>query len=422
VSTYPPFSCWTEAGVDQYRRVLAAPPAVGPATPLGLYVHIPFCVERCHYCYYLSHDDRHFDVDAYLAALQRELTLYGELPGLAGRRPQFVYFGGGTPSILSTPRVRRLLDAVQAAFPWDAVREVTFECAPRSTSEDKLRALRECGVTRVSLGVQQMDDAVLRENGRVHLIEDIERAYAAIRRVGFDVVNLDLMVGLVAETDETFHQSLQRVIALAPDTVTIYQLEIPLNTPLYRSLHDGTLGHELASWEVKRARLQAAFARLETEGYVLRSAYTAVRDPQRHSFVYQDEQYRGADLLGIGVASFSHLGGVNQQNQASLRRYLECLARGELPLGRAYALDRDERLVREFVLQLKLGRVDRHELSARFGADIVQRFAEPLAALERERLLEVSDQAVTLTPAGLLQVDRLLQAFYLPAHRDVRYS
>ena len=421
VSTYPPFSCWTEGAVDAYRRRLAQPPASGDV-PLGLYVHIPFCVERCQYCYYLSHDDKSGEIDGYLEVLADEWARHASAPAVADRPLGFVYFGGGTPSILSVARLRSLARALQRSGSWAEAREITFECAPKSVTADKARALRDLGVTRLSLGVQQLDDAVLAANGRVHLTADVERAYECIRLGGFDIVNLDLMVGLVGETDESFFASLERVIVLRPESVTIYQLEIPLNTPLYRLLRAAAPAQPPASWDVKHARLGAAMARLEAAGYTIRSAYSAVLDPARHPFVYQDAQYRGADLVGIGASAFSHLGGVNQQNLASLAAYLDAGARDAPPFWRAYALSARERLVRELILQLKLGGVERRYFREKFKADVLESFAEPLDEARRRGWLTIGDEAVTLTREGLVRVDRWLPAFYLPEHQNVRYS
>ncbi len=421
VSTYPPFSCWTEAATADFRSLLEHAPAGPEQLPLGLYVHIPFCIERCQYCYYLSHDERPQEIDGYLEAVSGELSRYARLPALAGRSLAFVYFGGGTPSILSAPRIERLMRAMQRAMPWTHVREASFECAPRSVTRDKLRVLADHGVTRISMGVQQMNDEVLQANGRVHLVADVERASEAIRQVGFHTTNLDLMVGLVGETDDSFLSSLERVIQLEPESITIYQLEIPLNTPLYRALRAGTVT-DMASWDRKRARLGQGMTRLENAGYRWRSAYTAVRDGARHPFVYQDEQYRGADLLGVGTSAFSYLEGIHQQNRASLEGYLATCAQGELPQWRGHVLTEEERLVRETILQLKLGRIRRDWFRDRHGVDVMARFAVPLAEMQQRGWLEANGDGVTMTREGLLRVDRLVRAFYLPEHAGIRYS
>jgi oxygen-independent coproporphyrinogen-3 oxidase len=358
VSTYPPFSQWSPDDVAHVERVLAQK-AESSDVPLGLYVHIPFCAKRCDYCYYLSYADKTQDQHrGYVDALLNELAIYRRAPALAERRFRFVYFGGGTPSLLYEASLRSLMEGIQRLFSWDGVEEVTFECAPRSVTESKLRVLHDAGVTRLSLGVQTLDDDVLRLNGRIHSRKDVDQAYERIRRVGFDVVNLDLIIGLPGESDDSVDRSLEHVIEMAPESITIYQLEIPHNTPLYRVSRDGEPPATIPSWHKKRFRLARCFERLESAGYSIRSAYAAVRDPHRHRFVYQDQQYRGADLLGVGVSSFSYLAGVHHQNKIDYDSYVETVSNGEFPVLRAHRLRSNEQLVREFVLQFKLGRLN----------------------------------------------------------------
>lgn len=422
VATYPPFSRWTADHTGRVLQTLETPRPLAGSEHLGLYIHIPFCAKRCDYCYYLSYSGMSSGaMDQYVDSLLGESAMYSRAPALADRQVTFVYFGGGTPSILSVEQIRRCLLGLRANFPWTAVQELTFECAPKTITEDKLRALRDCGASRISLGVQQLNDEVLAKNGRVHLVRDVEQAYASIRRVGFDIVNIDLMVGMAGETDESFQASLEQVIAMQPDSVTIYQMEIPANTPLYRAQRDGAMVDLLDPWPVKRARLARGFARLEQAGYTLRSAYAAVRDPQRHRFVYQEAQYRGADLLGLGVASFSYLAGLHYQNQTSLAPYLAGVAAGQLPIERAYPLSDEERMIREFVLQLKLGSAETKYFRDKFGVEIGRRFAEPLSQFAAAGWLTADADAVTLTREGLLRVDRLLPAFYQPEHQQARY-
>ncbi len=421
VAAYPPFSCWAASAADDVERVAATP--AEPETPFGLYVHIPFCAQRCSFCYYLSYDDRGGQVDPYLDALVREWRNLARKPALDGRALDVVYFGGGTPSLLSGPRLGRLLRDLQRIRPWSAVREVTFECAPKTVTPAKLRLLRDAGVNRVSLGVQQMDDHVLERNGRIHKSGDVERAYALIRREGFDRVNLDLMVGMVGETDASFGRTVRRAIEMAPENITVYQTEIPANTPLYRQVTEGCVPGGLPDWPTKRRRLAWAFRELEAAGYRVTSAYGAARDPARDRFLYASEQFRGGDMVGIGASALSYLQGVHSQNQPSLRRYLAAMreAPERLPVGRGYVLSDQERLVRELVLQLKLGEVALAPFERKHGVDVRRRFQRPLERLEGKGYLRVDGRRVALTRAGLLRADRLLPAFYLPEHQEVSY-
>lgn len=423
VATYPPFSAWRKNLAPELPRLLASQTPARHDAPWGLYVHIPFCAQRCQFCYYLSFSDQSLhQMDAYVDALIEELAIYRQLPSLAERKLGFVYFGGGTPSLLLTKNLRRLMAALQSLFPWCDAEEVAFECAPRTATRGKLVALRQAGVNRISLGVQQLNDDVLRMNGRIHRVIDVERAYEAIQSVGFDEVNLDLIAGLVGQTEGGFRTSLDRVLQMGPDSITIYQLEIPQYTPLYQAMGCDELPGELPTWNEKHARLAYAFRRMEEEGYALRSAYSATRGSRRPRFAYQVEQYRGADLVGIGTSSFSYVGGVHYQNHASLEAWMKDVGEGRLPVARAYVLSPEEQLRREFVLQLKLGAVDLVRLNQKYGVAASSLFAQPLADLAQRGWLTFDEAQVTLTREGLLRADRLLPAFYLPVHRDIRYS
>lgn len=423
ISTYPPFSTWKRESVPLAHRILDSSKDSSKATPLGLYIHIPFCVQRCSYCYYLSFDNKSAsDIEKYFDALVHELELYKQKPMLANRQPEFVYFGGGTPSLPNERLIEKLIKNLQSVYSWENAKEVTFECAPNSVTQSKLRVLKQTGVTRISMGIQTFDDDVLRRNGRVHLSSDVERAYETIRKVGFDVVNIDLIVGLPGETDDVFYESVRRVIQLEPECVTIYQLEIPLNTPLYRNLESDSLKELPASWDTKRNRLVHGFEMLTRVGYSVCSAYAAIKDPVKHRFVYQDAQYHGADLLGIGVASFSYLQGVHYQNQTSYDSYIAKLQEKKLPIHRAYELNVEEQMVREFILQLKLGSVDADYFQSKFSVNPIKQFANIIEPLEKQGWIESHPHGLSTTPEGLLHVDHMIPTFYLPKHKDVRYS
>src|SRR5690349_17121438 len=168
VANYPPFSVWTRDGVAADAiPALQAPPV--PGVPLGLYLHIPFCRKRCHFCYFRVYTDKNSeDVAHYLDVLVREWELYAATPAIAGRPLNFVYFGGGTPSFLSTTQLQGLVNRLKAITPWDQAEEITFECEPGTLTGSKLSVIRRMGVTRLSLGVENFSDEILELNGRAH--------------------------------------------------------------------------------------------------------------------------------------------------------------------------------------------------------------------------------------------------------------
>jgi oxygen-independent coproporphyrinogen III oxidase len=422
VSNYPPFSFWRPEQVPDLEAVMERPPS--PNTPLGLYVHIPFCRKRCHFCYFKVYTDKDSAaIRGYLETLLAELRIYAAKPFIGGRRPQFVYFGGGTPSYLSADQLRTLVQGMRECLPWDQVEEVTFECEPGTLTDHKLEVIRELGVTRLSLGVENFDDHILEVNGRAHHSREIERAYGFARQVGFPQINVDLIAGMLEETEENWRQCIRRTLEMAPDSVTIYEMEIPYNTTIYQRMNaEGKLAAPVADWETKRRWVHEAFNELERAGYSIASAYTAVRDRASTRFLYRDRLWAGADLLSLGVASFGHLGGTHYQNHHDFDPYVQALQTGRLPIYRALTPSADERLIREFILQLKLGRLGFDYFRQKFGVDPATRFAEPLDRLARWGYLEADASEVRVSRDGLLQIDRLLHEFFLPEHRNARYA
>jgi oxygen-independent coproporphyrinogen-3 oxidase len=421
VSNYPPFSFWKPEFVSEVTQALERPPA---NIPLGLYVHIPFCRKRCHFCYFKVYTDKDSAaIRGYLEAVLQEFRLYANKPFIGDRKPNFIYFGGGTPSYLSVDQLRQLTDGMKALLPWDEAEEVTFECEPGTLTDHKLKAIRELGVTRLSLGVENFDDHILEINGRAHHSKEIARAYAFARQIGFPQINVDLIAGMVEETEANWRECVSKVIAMSPDSVTIYEMEIPYNTTIYKQMKaEGKLVAPVADWETKRGWVNYAFHQLEQAGYTVGSAYTAVKDPTRTKFVYRDRLWAGADLLSLGVASFGHINGRHYQNHHDFDPYTAAVQQGKLPHWRGFTPTDEERLIREFILQLKLGHVSRSYFKEKFGVELSERFAEPLQRLKDWGFLEIAGDLVLLNRDGLLQVDRLLPEFFLPEHKSARYA
>ena len=422
ISNYPPYSFWTRDHVSEAHAALERPPV--PATALGIYLHIPFCRKRCHFCYFKVYTDKDAsEIGRYLDATIQELTLYSQRPFIGGRKPKFVYFGGGTPSFISSHQLSRLVDAMKKLLPWDEAEEITFECEPGTLTEGKLRVIQELGVTRLSLGIENFDDHILEINGRAHGAKDVERAYDFARSIGFPQINIDLIAGMMGETTGNWQECVSKTISLAPDSVTIYQMEIPYNTTIFKEMraNEKTVA-PVADWRTKRDWVSYAFSELEKAGYSITSAYTAVKDPGRTRFLYRDLLWTGADMLGLGVASFSHVGGTHFQNESDFGPYVATLHQGTLPICRALTPTQEERMIRELILQMKLGHVHRAYFQGKFGVDIQQRFADSLSKLQDRGFLALDENSLRLSRAGLLQVDRLLHEFFLPQHRNARYT
>lgn len=430
VANYPPFSVWTpEAVVTDALPALRTSSQEGESSrrvPLGLYLHVPFCRKRCHFCYFRVYTNKNAqEVESYLELLAREWELYSSSPTLAGRPLDFVYFGGGTPSFLSTQQLDRLVTRLTATTPWTQAEEITFECEPGTLTEPKLAAIRRFGVTRLSLGVENFSDDILEKNGRAHRSPEIARAYGFARSLGFPQINIDLIAGMLGETEDNWRRCIDQTLALEPDSITIYQMELPFNTTISADKLKG-LGQfddQVAHWETKRRWVGEAFAALEKAGYHIGSAYTAVKDPSRTKFVYRDRLWQGADLVGLGVASFGHVNRVHMQNLDSWDAWAAAIEKGDLPLGRAYRPSDDERLIREFILQLKRGWINTQYFQDAYGVDVTTRFRDGIRTLESEGwLASRTPDRFELTRQALLRVDTLLPRFFLPQHQNVRYT
>ena len=417
VSNYPPYAFWSETNRPDVFKALDRVSA--PETPLGIYIHIPFCRKRCHFCYFKVYTDKNStEVESYLDAAVEELKLYATKPFIGGRKPTFIYFGGGTPSYISSTQLTRMVDRMKAILPWDAAREIAFECEPGTINEPKLQAIKALGVTRLSLGIENFNDEILKANGRAHASKEIGKAYASARAVGFTQINIDLIAGMVGETEANWRDCVAKTIEMDPESVTIYQMEVPYNTTIFKEMK--VFGKDVApvaSWHVKREWQAYAFAELEKVGYTVSSAYTAVKNPEKTKFLYRDLLWQGADMIGLGVASFSHVQGTHFQNDSEFESYQAKVRAGELPIHRALTPSREERMIREFVLQMKLGRAERSYFQEKFGVDINERFQTAFEKLSGQGYLTVTDAGPRLNRDGLLQVDRLLHGFFKPEHQ-----
>jgi oxygen-independent coproporphyrinogen-3 oxidase len=420
IANYPPFSQWTPEALSDIRSALESRPR---DVPLGLYLHIPFCRKRCKFCYFRVYTDKNaHDVEQYVAALSREIELVSRLPVMGGRPFRFVYFGGGTPSFLSAKQLTSLVDRLRANIDWDQAEEVTFECEPGTLSEPKVHTLRELGVTRLSLGIENFSDRILEENGRAHLSGEVYKSWDWIRAAGFPNVNIDLIAGMVGETWDNWRDCIRRTIDLAPESVTIYQMELPFNTVYSKDILGNHVEIPVADWPTKRAWVDFAFNELAAAGYHVSSAYTMVRDKGRVNFSYRDNLWRGSDLLATGVASFGHVSGIHYQNQPDWPSYVGMLERGELPLYRGMKPTPHQLLVREMILQLKTGRLDADYFRRKFSVEILDEWRDEFLTYQADGYLMINGDRIELTRAGLLRADALLPVFFEPEHQGVRYT
>src|ERR1043166_8001073 len=396
VSNYPPFSQWKPEFIPEVIEALNQPARVDD--PLGLYIHIPFCRKRCHFCYFKVYTDKNAsEIEVYLDALIKENELYSRMPAFQGRQLRFAYFGGGTPSYISERQLRYLVDGLNRHVSWANAEEVTFECEPGTLQKAKLETLKDIGVTRLSLGIEHFDDDILAANGRAHLSPEIYRAYAWAREVDFPQINIDLIAGMMGESDDLWRETVRRALELEPDSVTIYQMELPYNTVISQDMIKKGLSSPIADWPTKRRWVDYAFEQFQERGYRVASAYTLATTKKPCRFIYTDALWHGGDMIGLGVSSFSHFDGVHFQNAPRYEDYLQALESGQLPLWRALALTPKQRLIREMILQLKTGAIETNYFNQKFAVDVWEQFHPTYSRLAEQGLLSRTNGTISLT-------------------------
>ena len=282
-----------------------------------LYVHIPFCHRICPYCSFYKHEPGSTDTAAFLRALTTEARAAAEKwPGRI--QPETIYFGGGTPTLLSTTHLEKWLPEFRAVFDLSALREWTVEINPRTISDRKAALLLEHGVTRASLGVQAWDEPTLSVLGRDHAPAEAEAAYHILRRAGFPVVNIDLMFSVPGQPLETWRETLRRTIALQPDHVSAYNLTYEEDTAFFDKL---TAGEYARDEDEDTACFAAAMSLLGDAGY----SHYEISNYARPGFesVHNQSYWTGADYLGFGPSAVSTIDRTRWKNIESTTLYIQ---------------------------------------------------------------------------------------------------
>lgn len=372
----------------------------------GLYFHIPFCVSKCSYCAFSSIAGGGSLIAPYVEALHRELNRFANLG--AGRTVQSVYFGGGTPSLLSPAALTGLLAHCRQAFCLASDVEISLEANPETVTRDRIRGYLEAGVNRISLGVQSLNSEELAELGRPHTVERAIAAYQAVRQAGCCNVNLDLLYGLPGQTVERWRETLVRVLDLGPDHLSAYALIPEHGTEIGTAVTNGLL--MLPADEVidqQEAVLYQGVARAGLLRYEV-SNYARPGATCRHNVLY----WRCDDWLGFGASAHSHLAGQRWWNRFDAADYIEGVGQHAsiagmetLPLGQRI----NEAL--GFGLRMLDG-VSRVRLTRRFGADPWILKARGLAQLVDWGLLQDDSQIIRLTPKGLALADSVAVSLF----------
>jgi len=378
-----------------------------------LYLHVPFCIQKCGFCDYTVYINKSEDArEQYVQALQREIRAFPS----QGVFPRFavdaIYFGGGTPGILSGEQLVRLLDTCRETFQVHPDAEICVEFDPPTVTKEKVETVGEAGFNRFSIGVQSFDDNLLRICNRSHDVATAERAFQIVRSAGFTHVNLDLIFPLPNLTLETWQRSIGMAIDLEPGCVTAYGLEIWPKTAFYHDITNEKL--TLPAPEAEREMYAYAIDALDAAGFHRTSStgyYHPDRSPRYSRFL--EYYWRTWPMIGFGVSSKSVIHERLYVNVKGLKRYYELVDTGRIPMDFATYLTKEQEMRRVVIRGLKMCSVSRSDFRKRFGIDIDMMFGTQLTELTELGMLANVDDDIVLTRAGQIHSTNVYERFYV---------
>ena len=358
------------------------------ADGIGLYIHLPFCVRKCAYCDFCSFAGVDGSViSEYADALASEILSYRE----RGFKVDTVFFGGGTPSLLSPEDFRKIMRAVRESFLLSDEAEITLEANPKTLDRKKIESFVSSGVNRISLGLQSIHENELKTLGRIHSYSGFLETYRLCREAGIDNVNVDLMYGLPEQTVESFKETLRAVIDLSPEHISVYGLILEEGTPLYEKQSTLSFPSEDCEYEMyllaDRHLSRAGYSHYEI------SNYSRAGKESRHNLKY----WRCEEYIGVGVSAHSYLDGYRFGRTQSLTEYL----RGNREYLNKEYIDRDGEALEKIMLGLRLCEgISLKEYADHFGFDLTEKYREKLITLEKMGYARIFSGRLSLTAEG----------------------
>lgn len=378
---------------------------------MELYLHIPFCVKKCAYCDFLSAPATDDTIAEYVEALKTEIRQKAAC--VSKRSVSSIFFGGGTPSLLSEKQITEVMDVVRKSFFVDPDAEITMECNPGTVTARKLSAMKTAGINRLSIGLQSAQDNELATLGRIHRNKDFLACYEAARKAGFQNINVDLIYGFPGQTAESFSHTLHEVCGLLPEHISVYRLIIEEGTPFYDWYHtdaerrDAGEVPKILPTEEEEERMEQALCKvLSVHGYKQYEISNYARQGKacRHNIGY----WTGVEYLGLGLGASSLLDGCRFQNTAEMAEYL----------NEDFSPREKKRLTKEMQMEefMFLGLrmmcgVQKHEFYKRFGRDMMQVYGKQIRKLTAMGLLTETTEDVRLTARGVQLGNVVFAAF-----------
>ncbi|GAB6180054.1 radical SAM family heme chaperone HemW [Desulfotomaculum defluvii] len=375
---------------------------------IGLYIHVPFCIRKCLYCDFISYPLSQQQVAEYLQGLELEIELYRETLGVKNRSIESIFVGGGTPTSLMSGQLISILERLDRSFSIAKDAEITTEANPGTVSLTYLKELRAAGFNRLSLGVQSTHQELLTILGRIHDFSQAREAVSQARQAGFNNINLDLIFGLPCQSLSQWQQTLTDVVALEPEHISCYGLQLEEGTPLTCSIEQGKL--PACSEEDDLAMFQLAIEFLRTMGYEHYEISNFARPGYccQHNLLY----WHNKEYLGFGPGAHSHYDHSRWSNIENIDNYVSLLKTGQHPVAEKTSLTVKEQMEETVFLGLRMLKgLKMIDFEKRFGLSIYKIYAREIAHLEQLGLVKSEDGYLKLTEKGLPIANQVFAEF-----------
>lgn len=362
---------------------------------LGLYIHIPFCAKKCKYCDFNSFKLNIDEKKKYIDALEKEIKFYKE--EINNKEIDTIFIGGGTPSILNEEEIQSLFHKIYDNFKIKSDAEITMECNPGTLTKSKLNIMKECGVNRLSIGLQAAQNEHLTYIGRIHTYEVFEKNYMEAKEAGFNNINIDLMYALPNQTEKDWKETLEKVVKLNPSHISAYSLILEENTELFDmyekkefTLLDEDTDIEMYEYTINYLR-ENGYYQYEISNYAKKGFEC------KHNILY----WKGENYLGLGASASGYLNNTRYNNISELKTYEEAIMNNEKPIENKEILSEEDKIEETIFLGLRMNEgIKFKEIKDKYNVDFREKYKVQIETLEKSDLIRVTDDGICLTQRG----------------------
>lgn len=364
---------------------------------IGLYIHIPFCKQKCYYCDFCSYANKLNMQDQYIYSIIKEIK---NIKDKENYLIKTIYIGGGTPSIVDSDKIAEIIFEIKNDFKIFKEVEITIEVNPGTITENKLKKYSECGINRLSIGLQSANDKILKEIGRIHNYMDFERTYKLARKVGFKNVNVDLMIGLPGQTIRDVEETLEKILEKSPEHISVYSLIIEEGTILQKKIENGDV--KLFDEDIERSMYWRVKDVLEKNNYIQYEISNFSK--QSYESRHNTDCWKQKEYIGIGISAHSYLNSMRFSNICDIEEYIKNIQNKEYEKNVIIHEKQDyDTMMNEYmILGLRMLKgINIEEFKNKFNINPIKKYQKELKKMEKADLLEINDKKIILTKKGI---------------------